>query len=160
MNARSKFVAASATVALSAALLPGAMASGSGTSTGITGGGLLRLHLSNTTADYFEFDPPDGSNQTPVTQSITTNKCATTLDNPSNPLVTITPTPAPKSGAVGLFGDGLGVKVSGEGTGTPCGRVDGLTQSLTLALAGPTIGNKVMTRAELDIEGKFDVIVR
>src|SRR5262245_15789149 len=130
MNARSKLVAATATLALTAAFLPGAVASGSGTSTVITGGGVLRLHLSNTN-NFFDFDPP-GTTQPPLTQSIPTNKCAVVTSGAS--LVSMTPTPA--SGAVGLFGNGIGVKVSGEGTGTPCGRVDGLTQSLTLSLAG------------------------
>jgi len=123
------------------------MASGTGTTPVITGGGVLRLHLSSTSADYFEFDPP-GTNQTPVTQSITTSKCVVPVDQ-KNSLLVISPTPS--SGGVGLFGDGIGVKVNGEGTGQPCGRVDGATQSLTLTLGGQLAG-KSFSVAALDIE--------
>ena len=46
----------------------------------------------------------------------------------------------------------------GEGTGTPCGRVDGPSQALTLRLGGVLAG-KLISFAELDIEGKFNVTV-
>jgi len=77
-------------------------------------------------------------------------------------LVTLTPTPP--TAAVGLVEDGLGVKAGNDGTGTPCGLVDGTGQALTLSLvkdpASAALRNKVIDFAELDIEGKFDVTVR
>jgi hypothetical protein len=71
----------------------------------------------------------------------------------------MTVTPQPRSGKLGLVDTGLGVGVGGEGNGTPCGRVDGLTQALVLepALDDPDL---LMDGAELDIEGKFGVTVR
>jgi hypothetical protein len=155
MKRTTKLVAALTGVVVTAALLPGAAASGNGTPPAITGGGVLRLHMGSD-GDYFRFMPPSGSTQTVVTQAISATRCAATLD-PASPLVTLAAAPSPS--VVGLFDHGLGVKVAAEGTGTPCGRVDGLSQSLTLTLAGPLRG-KLISFAELDIEGKFDVIVR
>lgn len=57
---------------------------------------------------------------------------------------------------VGFFPYGLGAKHS-EGKGTSCGRVDA-DQSLTLSLAG-TLDGKVVSAAQLDVEGKFNVVV-
>jgi hypothetical protein len=58
---------------------------------------------------------------------------------------------------VGFNPYGIGAKYS-EGKGTSCGRVDA-DQSLTLSLAGSLQG-KVVTAAQLDIEGKFNVVVQ
>lgn len=58
---------------------------------------------------------------------------------------------------VGFAPYGIGSKYS-EGKGTSCGRVDA-DQSLTLSLAGSLAG-KVITEAQLDIEGKFNVVVQ
>ncbi len=146
-------------VALAAAVLPGAIASGQSQPT-ITGGGVLRLHL-NKDADYFRYLPPTATGGATVTQTITAKSCVASL-NPSSSLVTLDDA-TPAAGAVGLVDDGLGVKTKSEGTGTPCGRVDGTGQALTLALvrsAGSALQDKLIDFAELDIEGKFDVTVR
>jgi hypothetical protein len=74
------------------------------------------------------------------------------------PLLKITPQPTPPTGAVGIFDHGIGVSTAGEGSGTPCGRVDGPSQALTLTLGGAAAG-KLVSFAELDIEGKFNVTV-
>jgi hypothetical protein len=71
-------------------------------------------------------------------------------------------TAAPPGGVVGLVEDGLGVKAGNDGTGTPCGLVDGPGQELTLSLSRATdspLRDKVIDFAELDIEAKFDVTV-
>jgi len=147
-------------VALAAAVLPGAVASGTGSPT-IPGGGVLRLHL-NKDADYFRYQPPTATGGAAVTQTIITKSCVASLNPPSS-LVTLRPTPAPPTGAVGIVEDGLGVKTKSEGTGTPCGLVDGTGQALTLSLVrstGSALRDKLIDFAELDIEGKFDVTVR
>ena len=149
-------------VALVAALVPGAMASGSDppTSQALTGDVLL-LHMGQG-GDYFQVRPGTGSSTPSATQTITTKSCVVTL-NPNASLVTLRPTPAPPNGAVGLFDHSLGVKAKGDGTGTPCGRVDGTSQALTLGLvgsSGTTLAGKLIETAELDIEGKFGVTVR
>ena len=158
---RIKLVAAVTGVALAAALLPGATASGSNTPppVPITGGGVLRLHLGGD-GDYFRFNPP-GSGQPAVTQRIKAKKCVATL-NPAASLVTLSSSPAPPAGAVGLFDHALGVKAAaesfGSSSGPSCNRVDG-SESLTLALAG-TLAGKQIDFAELDIEAFNGVTVR
>jgi hypothetical protein len=143
-------------VALAAATLPGAAAAGDGAAAAIGGGGVVQLHLGND-ADYVKFVPPTDSGEQPSMQSIVAKKClATFAASPS--LVSLTSEPGPPDGAVGLFDHGLGVKTSGEGTGTPCSRVDGLSQALRLSLSGPLKGS-LISFAELDIEGKFGVTV-
>jgi hypothetical protein len=141
-------------VVLIAAVLSAASASGAGSAPPtIGGGGVVQLHLGND-GEYVKFQPPSSSGQLPTQQAITSKKCVATLPS----LLKITPQPAPPEGAVGLFDHGIGVSTSGEGTGTPCGRVDGPSQALTLSLAGPLAG-KLISFAELDIEGKFNVTV-
>ena len=140
---------------LTAAVLSAASASGAGSAPPtIGGGGVVQLHLGND-GEYVKFQPPSGTGQPPATQqAITSKKCVATPP----PLLSITPQPAPPTGAVGLFDHGIGVTAAGEGTGTPCGRVDGPSQALTLSLGGPLAG-KLISFAELDIEGKFNVTV-
>ena len=114
---------------------------------------MVQLHLGSD-GEYVKFQPPSSSGQPPTQQVITSKKCVATLPS----LLKITPQPAPPAGAVGLFDHGIGVSTSGEGGGTPCGRVDGPSQALTLSLGGPLAGN-LISFAELDIEGKFNVTV-
>src|SRR5512144_552990 len=114
MNMRARTVGALGAVAVGAVLLPGALASGSdSSSTAIEGGGVVQLHLGND-GEYVRFVPPSGS---PTQQAITAKRCVATMP----PLLKVTPQPSPPAGAVGLFDHGIGVSVAGEGTGTPCG---------------------------------------
>ncbi|HEU4527098.1 MAG TPA: hypothetical protein VFT80_04140 [Actinomycetota bacterium] len=116
--------------------------------------GFLQLHLG---ADGNEFIYGDD------VQSISVSgKCVVSLGaNP--PLVSlsakggITGTSGGAAAEVGFAPYGIGSKYS-EGKGTSCGRVDS-DQSLTLSLAGNLAG-KVITEAQLDIEGKFNVAVQ
>jgi hypothetical protein len=153
---RSGFVGALAVVALAAALLPGS-AAGSGSTPVITGGGVLRLHM-GADGDNVRFQPPTSSGGATLTQTITSKKCVVPLST-ATPLVKLGSVPAPPAGAVGFFDHGLGVQGPGDGTGTPCGRVDGTTQSLVFELAGSMAGKQIEF-AELDVEAKFNVIVR
>jgi hypothetical protein len=160
MRTRTKFsIAAGAlgAVAMTAALLPGTVASGT-SSTTIPGDDVVRLHL-NKDADYFRYQRPTDAGGEVFTQAITARNCVVS-PNPPPSLVMLTATPTP--GAVGLVEDGLGVKAGNDGTGTPCGLVDA-GQALTLSLVrspnDPVLRDKVIDFAELDIEGKFDVTV-
>jgi hypothetical protein len=156
---RSGFIGALGTVALAAALLPGS-AAGSDSAPVVTGGGVLRLHM-GADGDNVRFQPATGSGEAAAQQTITNTKCVVTL-KPADTLVTFQSVPVPPApaGAVGFFDHGLGVKGAADGTGTPCGRVDGTTQRLRIAL-GTSLTNakKRIEFAELDIEGKFNVIV-
>ena len=141
-------------VALAAAVLPGAAVAGGGSSAAIEGGGVVQLHLGND-GDYVKFSPPSG--QPPSVQPIVEKKCVATLAaSPS--LVDITSEPGLPAGAVGLFDHSLGVKTAGEGVGTPCSRVDGLSQKLRLSLSG-SLKSSLISFAELDVEGKSGVTV-
>jgi hypothetical protein len=162
MRKKTKFsiaLGALGAVALVAAVVPGTVASGTNPPT-IPGGGVLNLHLDKD-ADYFRYQPPTATGGATVTQSITATNCVVKQNVPPS-LVTLTPTPP--TAAVGLVEDGLGVKAGNDGTGTPCGLVDGTGQALTLSLvnapASAALRNKLIDFAELDIEGKFDVTVR
>lgn len=147
-----RIVGAFGAVVLTAALLPAASAlGGNSSSTEIGGGDVVHLHLGND-GEYVRFQPPSSSGQPPTQQAITSKKCVATMP----PLLKVTP--QPPAGAVGLFDHGIGVSVAGEGSGTPCGRADGPSQALTLSLGGPLAG-KLISFAELDIEGKFNVTV-
>jgi hypothetical protein len=111
--------------------------------------GVLRLHLGAT--DYFRFDPTGGPAGSPA--PITVSSCVASATG----LVTLSlPAGSPSQSAVGFFGDSLGVKARGEGSGQPCGRIDGTSQTLILALTGPTVGTYEIDYAELDVEGKFN----
>jgi hypothetical protein len=152
MTVRTRIIGVLGAVAVGTALLPGAVASGSdGASVAIEGGGVLQLHV-GTDGQYVRFQPPSDTGAQPTQQAITVKKCVATMPS----LLKVTPTPP--AGAVGFFDTGFGVSVAGEGSGTPCGRVDGPSQALTLALGGPLAG-KLVSFAELDIEGKFNVTV-
>ena len=50
--------------------------------------------------------------------------------------MTLSSTPAPPTGAVGLADHALGVKMAAETSGPSCSRVDGLAEALTITLAG------------------------
>jgi hypothetical protein len=152
MTVKTRMISVLGAVAVGAALLPGAVASGSNSSsTAVEGGGVVQLHLGND-GEFVQFRPPGDPAQQPTQQAITSKKCVATMP----PLLNITP--SPPAGAVGLFDHGIGVSVAGEGNGTPCGRADGPSQALTLSLGGLLAG-KLISFAELDIEGKFNVTV-
>lgn len=159
VSTRTKLIATLSGVALAAVLLPGASASGSNgpPPVPITGGGVLRLHLGGD-ADYFRFYPPTSTGLPSVTQRLKTKKCAATL-NPVASLVTLSSTPEPPTGAVGLADHSLGVKLAAETSGPTCSRVDGPDEALTITLAG-TLAGKQIDFAELDIEAFNSVTVR
>jgi len=119
-------------------------------------GGLLQLQVGD--GDQFVYTPAGGGSVT--TQTIDPAQgCSVMLDpSPSTELVSLETTPAAPQGKLGLFANGLGVKVNKEGNGQPCGRVDTTSQELTLSLSGNLAGKQVEV-AELDIEGKFNVTV-
>lgn len=116
--------------------------------------GVLQLHLG---ADGNKFIYGDD------VQSISVSgKCVVSLGaNPSFVSLSakggITGSSGGVAAEVGFAPYGIGSKYS-EGKGTSCGRVDA-DQSLTLSLAGSLAG-KVITEAQLDIEGKFNVVVQ
>jgi hypothetical protein len=127
---------------------------------GLPDGGVIRLRIDGTGGsggdNWFRFDEPDGSGGytagTPA--PITERRCKATTSG----VMAVAPTPAPPQGRVGLVDTGLGVVVKGEGQGTPCGRVDGTDQALTLT---PDVGaGAVFDFAELDIEAKGGATVR
>jgi hypothetical protein len=149
MNVGTRIFGVLGAMAVGAALLPGAVASGSASAAVISGDGVVQLHLGNG-PEYVKFVPSNTSGLQPSQQAITSNKCIATVPPP----LKVTPT----AGAVGLFDHAIGVSAAGEGNGTPCGRVDGPSQALTLGVSGSLAG-KLISFAELDIEGKFNVTV-
>jgi hypothetical protein len=118
--------------------------------------GVVRLHMVNND-QYVRFDPSDGSGgyTTGTPNPIVVSSCQATVSGP----LSITPTPPPSAGKLGFVDHEFGVQVKGEGNGTPCGRVDGLNQALTLQLAGPLASDE-FDLAELDVEVKFGGTVR
>ena len=118
--------------------------------------GVVRLHMAND-GQYVRFDAtnPSGGFTIGTPSPITVSSCVATVSGP----LSVTPTPAPATGKLGLVDNGLGVQIKGEGNGTPCGRVDGLSQALTLAPAG-ALATKEFDFAELDVEVKFGGTVR
>ena len=127
--------------------------------------GVLQLHL-GADGNYFRY-PPNGSG---TDQSISVSaKCVVSLETTPHQYVALSArggitalggVTEPTDGVaanVGFNPYGLGTKYS-EGKGTSCGRVDS-DQSLTLSLAGSLQG-KVITAAQLDVEGKFNVVVQ
>jgi hypothetical protein len=134
-------------------VLPGTFAAGElETDNTFGSSGVLRLHLG--TQDYFRFDPTGGGDPT-QTNIVPTTGCKVGLSNGSLVGISVTPATGLQAGALGLVADGLGVRQTQEGNGTPCGQVNGTAQSMTIALAG-TLATKVADRAELDIELKFN----
>lgn len=160
ITTRTKVAVALTGMALAAAVLPGAMAAGTNgpPPVPITGGGVLRLHMAGD-SDFFRFEPPTGSGQSPLTQRIRSKKCAASL-NPAASLVTLSSTPSPPAGVVGFQAHSLGVKTATENSSneTSCNRVDP-SEALTLTLSG-TLAGKQIDFAELDIEAFNAVTVR
>lgn len=116
--------------------------------------GVLQLHLGADGNKFIYGDDVQGIS--------VSGKCVVSLG--ANPTLVslsakggITGTSGGAAAEVGFAPYGIGSKYS-EGKGTSCGRVDS-DQSLTLSLAGNLAG-KVITEAQLDIEGKFNVIVQ
>jgi hypothetical protein len=156
MKRTTTFLAAAATAALTAAVLPGAAASGNAGT--ITGGGVLRLHM-GIGGDFIKFLPATGSSESPLRQKILSKNCAASL-RPASSLVTLSSTPAPPDGVVGLLGHSLGVKTAAESWYSPmCAHVNGTGQALTLAL-GDSLKDKKIDFAELDIAAFGTVTVR
>lgn len=113
---------------------------------GLRDGGVLRLRLGAT--DHLKFQPTSGSDTASVTQTISTSgACGLGLGSGNLGVFSAT------GGTVGFVSDGIGVRAPGEGTGQPCGRVDG-SQTLKFQL-GSGLTGRVADYAELDIEGKF-----
>ena len=79
--------------------------------------------------------------------------------NPATSLVTLSSTPTPPAGVVGIQDHSLGVKTATESTSSEssCNRVDA-SEALTLALSG-TLAGKQIDFAELDIEAYNGVTV-
>lgn len=118
--------------------------------------GILRLHMGS--ADYFKYDPTFGGSST---QSLTTGtnggtKCQVTVAT-TPALVTVDVASDRSNPRFGNSGDSLGVRSGNDGTGTPCGRVNG-GESITIQLAGALAG-RTMNYVELDIEGKQNVSI-
>lgn len=115
--------------------------------------GVLLLELG--AVDQLRHVAPDGT--TLATQAITTQGCKVNLDTSGEILATLSPT---GEGVVGLFADGIGIKADGGkgGNGQPCGQVNGVNEGLVFELAGNLAGYEI-DFAELDIEGKFSVMV-
>ena len=116
-------------------------------------GGVVRLHLG--ASDYFRFDAPDGSGGyvAGTAAPITVSNCVVTTSG----VMTLGAIPA--TGKVGLVADGIGTQTKGEGKGQPCGRADGPAEGLVVKLGSELTGKKI-DFAELDVEGKFNVLVR
>jgi hypothetical protein len=153
---RSKLLAAGASfaaIALFVLILPATVASGqtSGSTSTLRDAGVLRLRLG--AADHFRFEPTSGS---PSTQSISQgSQCRLSLGS-SPSLVSFLG--GPSTPYAGFVGDAIGVRASGEGTGSPCGRIDP-GQILTMNL-GSALADKMIDFAEIDIEGKFGAIYK
>jgi hypothetical protein len=115
--------------------------------------GVLRLHLGSSPQQW-RFDPVEGLS---TSQAVgVSSGCK--LSPTSGPLVSYAPTTS--STYVGLTTDGIGVRANGEGSGVPCGRVDGdKKQTLTVSLNGTALSGALADYMELDIEAKGDVIV-
>ena len=141
-----------------ASVTPASSQTSASTST-LNGGGVLRLRLGAT--DQWKFQPTAGSSTAEEAQAISPGTgCGLTAASLSGSLAKLTAT----NGSVGFVSDSLGVRGPGEGTGQPCGRIDG-SQTLTLELGSrftnPTSGPKrAMDFAEIDIEAKFNAAFR
>ena len=121
--------------------------------------GVLRLHMGGS-SDYFRYDAKSGATYVPGTaEPLTASSCAVVSPLPTSMTITPTPNGGSSKGGVGLVVHSIGVTVKGEGNGTPCGQVNGVSQALDLKLAGQLAGLK-MDYAELDVEGKFGVTVK
>ena len=137
-------------------IAPTATADSASTST-LNDGGVLRLKLGTT--DEWRFQPTAGSTASNQTQSVAPGSgCGLNAASLTGALAKLTA----DNGSVGFVSDSLGVRGAGEGTGTPCGRIDGsqkLNVELGTAFTSPSSGSKrVADFAELDIEGKFNAV--
>lgn len=134
-------------------------ASGGIATSGVFGDyGVVRLHLGND-GDYIRFDKHDGTTFVDGT-SVAGHKASLT---PSCNLSTgiLAMTTAPDRSTLGLFDHAIGVKARGEGSGTPCGRLDGTTQVLTITpKAGGPVAGKLFDFAELDVELKYNATAK
>lgn len=144
-----------AVAALAAALLVPISLASAQSFTPITTG-VLRLHMGS--SDFFRYDPTFGGSST---QSLTTStngqtKCQVTVAT-TPALVTVGVASDRSNPKLGNSGDSLGVRSGNDGTGTPCGRVNG-GEMVTIQLAGALAG-RTMNYAELDIEGKQNVSI-
>jgi hypothetical protein len=116
--------------------------------------GVLRLHLG---ADGNRFVYNGGSQNISVSGKCVVGLASSPTFVELSAIGGITGSSSGVAADVGFAPYGIGAKYS-EGKGTSCGRVDA-DQSLTLSLAGSLAG-KVITQAQLDIEGKFNVVVQ
>ncbi|HEX5949706.1 MAG TPA: hypothetical protein VFZ96_01795 [Actinomycetota bacterium] len=117
--------------------------------------GVLRLHL-GADGNRFTYEE-EGSQNISVSGKCVVSLAADPQFVELSAKGAITGTSDGVAADVGFAPYGLGARYS-EGKGTSCGRVDA-DQSLTLSLAG-TLQGKVVTAAQLDIEGKFNVVVQ
>ncbi len=105
--------------------------------------GLIRLHLSGTAGTVtYEVD-----GAVVATQTISSDRCK--VSSSGAQLLTFTPS----KGDVGVVSSGLGVRTKNN-CNTDTGRI-ALGQSLTVSLGPDFAGPVGITKAELDIEGKF-----
>lgn len=144
----------SATVIFGLASITPASSQTSASTSTLSDGGVLRLKLGAT--DEWRFQPTAGDLSDNTTQSVTSaGGCGLNAASLNGPLVKLTA----ENGSVGFVADGFGVRGTGEGTGQPCGRIDG-NQKLSVELGSkftPATGTKrIADFAEIDIEGKFD----
>lgn len=154
---------------------PASGQSGGASTSALTDGGVLALHLGSSGTppqDYFGFRASNGSGgytAISTTQAITNGQgCKIALAGAPNQLVTFTPTGGSNPNT-GFVGDSIGVVSSGEGNGTKCGEIDRVagqpSQTLTMNLGsalsnGSALGSKVIDYAEIDLELKFSASVR
>jgi hypothetical protein len=147
------FMSAVGLVAFASGNGPGSIGAGASS---LPDAGVVRLRLGSTDSTRFDTALPAGGYAPGTAFPITTSGCAANLG--AGPLA-ISPTPAPPTGKLGLKHDSIGVGTHPEGILTSCGRVDGVSQALTIQLAGPAAG-KLMDFAELDVERKYGGKVR
>ncbi|HEU4354363.1 MAG TPA: hypothetical protein VFT27_02125 [Actinomycetota bacterium] len=152
---RSSKLWALAVAALAAALLVPITLATAQSFTPITTG-ILRLHMGS--SDFFRYDPTFGgsSTQTLTTGTNGQTKCQVTVAT-TPALVTVGVDSDRSTPKLGNSGDSLGVKSGNDGTGTPCGRVNG-GESITIQL-GSALAGRTANYAELDIEGKQNVSI-
>jgi hypothetical protein len=147
---RSAFVLAGISI-IALVLIQPPSAIGQTSTGGLRDGGVLRLRLGAT--DHLRWEPTAGSATGAVTQPINVSgACGLSLGAGSLGSFTAT------GGSVGFVDDGIGVRGPGEGSGQPCGRIDG-SQALTFQL-GSGLTGRVADYLEADIEGKFNASFR
>jgi hypothetical protein len=145
-------IAALLVVTLVEAVPASGQSGGASTST-LTNGGVLQLHLG--ASDSFGFRDADSSQPTGYSTSLSQtqaigNGSGCRLSPTSGSLVSLSS--APSGSSVGFVSDAIGVRTNSEGNGQPCGRIDAPGQALTMDL---NLAGKVIDYAELDIELKF-----